>query len=778
MSSKGVPPPDATPVAPSAAPGTVPADLIGDVIGPYKLLDKIGEGGFGSVWLAERRGEIVQRVALKLIRPGMDSRAIVARFEQERQALAMMDHPSVARVYDAGTASTGRPYFAMEYVAGLPIDEYCTARGTPLAVRLELFAQACEGVHHAHERGIIHRDIKPANILVSEHDGRPQAKVIDFGIAKALAGPLTDKTLVTREGNALGTPFYMSPEQHAGEVSRLGPASDVYSLGVTLFEVASGTLPWKVTENRADDADVMRRVVLGLERRGLAECIDAAQRTRGEGHAPIDRALIHDIETVALRAMDPDPFRRYRSARELAEDCRRAARGERIAAQRDGAAVQAARRVRRALGTNRPMAIVTAMVLGVVLSIVFALAAFRWTSAAGVGEDILARLSGRAGTIAEYDRVRIVDIGTGTGGEALAISVGIEGVSDSDRFSRRRIHAALLRKLTTSGAACVVSDIYFTRPTEHDSVLADAIGDMQRARPQVPFVVASERWWLGDGEQPGASPAIQQPGWARFGGITLPRGYGTRHVDAAVTRDGVRWQPHLVVQAYAQVMAPGSECQIALNTRRGGLDLTFLRVGPDGRLVSAAEPARVPIVEVTNAVGSSQNGLTGGETTALMAVNVPAADARDRAVWTYERALQSSPGDFAAWCAGRVVVLGDSANDIQISDSGEPVPGMYYIAAGIEQLLRRVGVPTLPMGVSLLVLVACVSAGVVVGGALFGWRLVAGTAALVIVLALSCVLLYAAGVVMINPVGPLASVVAGTAASIVCVPRRNGKGFA
>ncbi len=570
----------------------MPADLIGDVIGAYKLLDKIGEGGFGSVWLAERRGEIVQRVALKLIRPGMDSRAIVARFEQERQALAMMDHPSVARVYDAGTTSTGRPYFAMEYVAGLPIDEYCTARGTPIAVRLELFAQACEGVHHAHERGIVHRDIKPGNILVSEHDGRPQAKVIDFGIAKALAGPLTDKTLVTREGNALGTPLYMSPEQHAGEVSRLGPASDVFSLGVTLFEVVSGVLPWAIPAGNAGDADALRRLALALERRSLAECIETSQRAKRAGSEAIDRTLIRDIETIAIRAMDPDPFRRYGSARDLADDCRRAARGDAIAARRDGAVVTVARRTRRALNANKPMALVVAMVLGVAASVIFAFAAFRWTDAAGLGEDVLARLSGRAGAVTEYDRVRILDIGTGAGGEALASLGGVEGVSDTDRFSRRRIHAAVLRKLTAAGAACVVSDIYFTRSTEHDEVLADAITAMQAASPPVPIVIASERWWLGDGEQPGASPAIQRPGWARFGGITLPGGNGTRHVDAAVTRDGVRWQPHLVVQAYAQVMAPGSECQAALNTRDGRLDLTFLRAGPDGRLVSAAEPAR------------------------------------------------------------------------------------------------------------------------------------------------------------------------------------------
>ncbi|MBL8760387.1 MAG: serine/threonine protein kinase, partial [Phycisphaerae bacterium] len=217
--------------APTA--GAILREQPGQRIGVYKLLQRLGEGGFGSVFMAEQEQPVRRQVALKVIKLGMDTRQVVARFEQERQALAIMDHPGIARVLDAGATETGRPYFVMELVKGEPIVEYCDTQNLSIPERLELFAQVCAAVQHAHTKGIIHRDLKPSNILVSTQDGKPAAKIIDFGIAKATAAKLTDKTLFTEHRQLIGTPDYMSPEQAEGSLD-IDTRTDVYSLGVIL----------------------------------------------------------------------------------------------------------------------------------------------------------------------------------------------------------------------------------------------------------------------------------------------------------------------------------------------------------------------------------------------------------------------------------------------------------------------------------------------------------------------------------------------------------------
>jgi serine/threonine protein kinase len=212
-------------------------------VGPYHLLQKIGEGGMGEVWLAEQRQPVRRRVAVKLVRAGMDTREVIARFESERQALALMDHPSIAKVFDAGSTPEGRPYFVMEYVAGMPITDYCDKHTLTMRQRMELFMLVCEGVQHAHQKAIIHRDLKPSNILVSEMDGKAMPRIIDFGVAKAAAQRLTPGTMYTRIGAILGTLEYMSPEQAASTGEDIDTRTDVYSLGVVLYELLVGTLP-------------------------------------------------------------------------------------------------------------------------------------------------------------------------------------------------------------------------------------------------------------------------------------------------------------------------------------------------------------------------------------------------------------------------------------------------------------------------------------------------------------------------------------------------------
>ena len=236
-----------------------------NLIGPYHLLQLIGEGGMGEVWLAEQKQPVRRRVAIKLIKMGMDTREVVARFESERQALALMDHPAIAKVFDAGSTPEGRPYFVMEYVAGMPITAYCDKHKLTTWQRMELFILVCEGVQHAHQKAIIHRDLKPSNLLVSEIDGKPMPRIIDFGVAKATSQKLSAGTMYTRVGAMIGTLGYMSPEQADSQGEDIDTRTDVYSLGVVLYELLVGALPldfrklaWDEVLRRLRDEDAPR----------------------------------------------------------------------------------------------------------------------------------------------------------------------------------------------------------------------------------------------------------------------------------------------------------------------------------------------------------------------------------------------------------------------------------------------------------------------------------------------------------------------------------------
>jgi serine/threonine protein kinase len=255
----------AVPPAGSPAPGTRSfAEEIGRpgaVIGHYKLLERIGEGGMGEVWVADQLEPLRRRVALKVIKPGMDSRAVLARFEAERQALALMDHPNIARVLDAGTTDEGRPYFVMELVKGTPITQFCDERKLSPRQRLELFVPVCQAIQHAHQKGVIHRDIKPSNVLVALHDEKPVPKVIDFGVAKAVGQQLTEKTLYTGFGALVGTPAYMAPEQATFNQLDVDTRADVYALGVLLYELLAGSPPFEPERLKKAALDDVLRLV-------------------------------------------------------------------------------------------------------------------------------------------------------------------------------------------------------------------------------------------------------------------------------------------------------------------------------------------------------------------------------------------------------------------------------------------------------------------------------------------------------------------------------------
>ena len=294
-----------------------PAEGPGTVIGPYKLLQQIGEGGMGTVFMAEQTQPVRRKVALKVIKPGMDSRQVIARFEAERQALALMDHVNIARVLDAGATESGRPYFVMELVHGVPITKYCDDNHLTPRQRLELFVPVCQAIQHAHQKGIIHRDIKPSNVLVTLYDGKPVPKVIDFGVAKATEQKLTERTLFTQYGTLVGTLEYMSPEQ--AEMSALGvdTRSDIYSLGVLLYELLTGSTP--LSRKRLKEA-AYRRDPPPDQGGGAAQAEHAAERLgRGAGVdlGPAAHGAGQADEAGARRAgldRDEDAWRRTATA--------------------------------------------------------------------------------------------------------------------------------------------------------------------------------------------------------------------------------------------------------------------------------------------------------------------------------------------------------------------------------------------------------------------------------------------------------------------------------
>jgi eukaryotic-like serine/threonine-protein kinase len=341
-------------------------------IGPYTLLEMIGQGGMGEVWLAEQRQPVRRRVAIKLIKVGMDTKEVVARFGSERQALALMDHPAIAKVFDAGSTPEGRPYFVMEYVPGLPITEYCDKHKLAIRQRLELFTRVCDGVQHAHQKAIIHRDLKPSNILVSEVDGKPSPRIIDFGVAKAIAQKLSDRTMYTQVGMVIGTLGYISPEQTDSGGEDIDTRTDVYSLGAVLYELLSGALPFDLRKAAYDE--VLRRLreedapKPSTRIRTPGEESAVAARNRGGDPSAVARQLQGEPDAIALKALERERARRYASASELAADIERYLRHEPVTAHAPSAVYRARKYIRRhRLG----VAMATA---GVLLLVAFAIA--------------------------------------------------------------------------------------------------------------------------------------------------------------------------------------------------------------------------------------------------------------------------------------------------------------------------------------------------------------------------------------------------------------------
>ena len=371
----------------------------GAVIGPYRLLEQIGEGGMGAVFMAEQQQPVRRRVAVKVIKPGMDSRQIIARFEAERQALALMDHPNIARVLDAGSTESGRPYFVMELVRGIPITDYCDQSKLPTSNRLELFVDVCNAVQHAHTKGVIHRDIKPSNVLVTLHDGTPVPKIIDFGVAKATNQQLTDKTLFTAFAQIVGTPAYMSPEQAEMSGLDIDTRSDIYSLGVLLYELLTGQTPIDAKRIKTAGLDEMRRLIreedppkpstrissLGNESGILAD-------RHGTNIDQLRKRMSGELDWIVMRALEKERTRRYQSARDFAADVTNHLSGDSVNACPPTLQYRLTKYAKRNRG---PVAFASTVVGLLVLSSIVAWSLFARANAA-LSRESLARQEARA----------------------------------------------------------------------------------------------------------------------------------------------------------------------------------------------------------------------------------------------------------------------------------------------------------------------------------------------------------------------------------------------
>ena len=359
-------------------------------IGPYKIVELLGEGGFGSVYLAEQEEPIRRRVALKLIKAGMDTKQVIARFERERQALALMDHPRIARVLDAGATPTGRPYFVMERVQGIPVTNYCDGNNLSLRERLELFLQICRAVQYAHQKGIIHRDLKPSNVLVASHDGAPDPKIIDFGIAKAVDRRLDENTFLTRDQQFIGTPEYMSPEQaeHGGQ--DVDTRTDIYSLGVLLYELLTGAPPLDLTTVSRIAVGEIQRVIreeppLTPSQRvsRLGSKLDRVARVRRLSPQALRKLIRGDLDWIVMKALEKDRTRRYETASALAADVEHHLNNEPVEAGPPGTAYRVGKFLRR-----HRVAVVTSSLVVVALVIGLAVATVGLVQATSARADL------------------------------------------------------------------------------------------------------------------------------------------------------------------------------------------------------------------------------------------------------------------------------------------------------------------------------------------------------------------------------------------------------
>jgi eukaryotic-like serine/threonine-protein kinase len=519
----------------------------GSNIGPYKLLDRIGEGGFGSVFMAEQERPVKRQVALKIIKLGMDTKQVVGRFEQERQALALMDHPNIAKVFDAGATSTGRPYFVMELCRGDPITDYCDRKNLAIAERLGLFIHVCQAVQHAHQKGLIHRDIKPSNILVSCEEGRHSLKVIDFGIAKATASKLSDATVFTEQAQMIGTPQYMSPEQAEGSLD-IDTRTDVYALGVLLYELLIGVTPFDAKDLRAAGFGELQRIIREIEPPKPStrlsqrhETIAGIAAQRQIEPLKLGTLIRGELDWICMKAMEKDRQRRYETANGLGMDIQRYLDGDAVHAAPPSRTYLVRKFVRRNRGPVIAAAVVAFVLVGGLIGTSYGLrqaiqareaeAAAKLTAQSQAERAVRAEAQTRqraaeltlvsdfqAGMLAQIDPTKAGEALTADVTANFAAALAKANIPENERPAQLNAFATQWNKVNATDAARALIDQTILKPAiktiderfkdqplvdaQLRQVLADRYLDLglyDSAQPLVTRALATRRRILGEG---------------------------------------------------------------------------------------------------------------------------------------------------------------------------------------------------------------------------------------------------------------------------------------
>ncbi|HUC86005.1 MAG TPA: protein kinase, partial [Candidatus Acidoferrales bacterium] len=561
--------------------GDLPADeRVGMTIGRYKLLEQIGEGGFGVVYVAEQKEPVRRRVALKVVKLGMDTRQVVARFEAERQALALMDHPNIAKVLDAGATETGRPFFVMELVRGMSITRYCDQNRLPMRERLDLFIQVCRAIQHAHQKGIVHRDIKPSNILVTLHDGVPVPKVIDFGIAKATQGVLSDKTVYTQFQQFIGTPAYMSPEQAEMSGLDIDTRSDIYSLGVLLYELLVGKTPFDQQELLAAGLDEMRRIIREIPPVRPSTRINslqaAEQTTTANQRQSETPKLIHlmrgDLDCIVMKCLEKDRTHRYETSNGLAMDLVRFLNNEPITARPVGKFYRLQKLARR---NKLAFGAAAAVALSLILGLAFSTFLFIREKKANASEAQMRRQAEAATIQAQNEAAR-------------AKAASLEAKSAELKAQEKETEA----KTTLSAAEFLQGSraIAEKRPGDALAYMARSFSDNpsnQAALTSMATLLAAHSWMVPTIVIGPANSAQFSPDGERIvtaSDLGIVEVWDARN-GAAITR----------IQVAGNGLPPGGPSQNATNTLVADHKVNSARFSPDGkRIVTAGwDQARV-----------------------------------------------------------------------------------------------------------------------------------------------------------------------------------------
>ncbi len=757
------------PTRTAAPPPDPPPPAVPRTIGGFEIRRQIDAGGMGIVYEAVQ-AEPRRTVALKVMRRGLASKSAQRRFEYESQLLARLSHPGIAVVYDAGTHrehGEDVPYFAMEYIAGARhLTTYCASHGLTLEQRLAIMADVCDAVHHAHLKGIVHRDLKPANVLVGS-SGTP--KVIDFGVARALDSDLAPATQQTDIGQVVGTLQYMSPEQVAGDPHEIDARSDVYALGLILHELVTGRLPYDVTGLSTPAAVALIR--------------EGGRPSSGTGQST-GQALRGDLKRVVLKAIERDRIRRYASADALARDLRHILAAEPVEAHPPTLSYLIGSAARRQIRAHSWTTLVLVAIAVMTLAhFAFSEVVFRWAPGlAKAFETQAARALPSPASVPGLERVRIVAIEDGTDFEALARSAGVEGVSNDNLFSLRRLHGEFMKRLASADAAAVAWDIFFTAPTAYDGDLRAGIESLLAARTRVVLGVGT--WDMDAAGAPALSPGLAAIPGVWWGGCTYSKD-PQMSLDAAVRADPAAPVPSLALLGAALSRRYAEEFTVSMDPVRD--EVRFHRWRPHPVIPNARAPDGAPetwrVTSVQREVLDSTAGETGvqrGAYLALCTVPIPENKAFAGDSIGYAEAFLAPPESLRSLCRDRIVLIGDkraASGDFVNLPDGRRVWGCHLQATGIAALLsgRYAKVPH--TGASF----ALTGAGAVFG-VLFaiaatnrGWvlaiLLVAGGAAAVIL----SLVVYRYWLVLANPTIPiLAMVLAGGVSAGILRLRRIG----